>query len=82
VIALDLGVITFLTGFDTEGNGFRIGKYGMNALQRKLLRADTIQEQRDGTNREEKDSERKSKKNADLVLLQVQRDHASKSQAI
>ncbi len=43
VIALDPGVRTFLTGFDTEGNGFKFGKYGMNALQRKLLRIDSIQ---------------------------------------
>lgn len=104
--------------FDAKGNGFRFGKYGMKALQKKLLRTYSIQssidqktngpfeynhkrrqnmrkamkrvfcklknqvryayhriskllcesydavlhEQRDVTNREEKDSERKSKK--------------------
>jgi hypothetical protein len=34
---------TFLNGFDIEGNRFKFGNYGMNAIQRKLLRADTIQ---------------------------------------
>jgi hypothetical protein len=37
VITLDRGMRTFLTGLDTEGN------YGMNALRKKLLRADSIQ---------------------------------------
>jgi hypothetical protein len=27
-IGPDQGVMTFLTGFDTEGNGFKFGKYG------------------------------------------------------
>jgi putative transposase len=43
IIALDPGVRTFLTGFDTEGNGIKFGKYGINAIHRKLLRADSIQ---------------------------------------
>ncbi len=43
VIALDPSVRTFLTGFDTEGNGFKFGKYGVNSLQKKLLRAHSIQ---------------------------------------
>ncbi len=43
IIAFDQGVRTFLTGFDTEGNGFKFRKYGINVLQKKLLRADKIQ---------------------------------------
>jgi hypothetical protein len=43
VITLDPSVRTFLSGVDTEGNGFKIRKYGMNSLQRKLLRVDSIQ---------------------------------------
>jgi hypothetical protein len=43
VIALDADVRTFLTGFGTESNGFKFGKYAMNAFQKKLLRVDSIQ---------------------------------------
>jgi transposase len=43
IIAIDPDIRTFLTGFDTEGNGFKFGKYGINVLQKKLLRADNIQ---------------------------------------
>jgi hypothetical protein len=43
LIILDPDMRTFLTGFDTEGNGFKFGKYSMNALQKKLLREDIIQ---------------------------------------
>ncbi len=43
IIALDPGIRTVLTGFDTEDNGFKFVKYGINVLQKKLLRADMIQ---------------------------------------
>jgi putative transposase len=43
IIAFDQGVRVFLTGFDTEGNGFKFRKYGINVLQKKLLRVDKIQ---------------------------------------
>jgi transposase len=43
IIAFDPGLRTFLTRFDKEGSGFKFGKYRMNTIQRKLLRADAIQ---------------------------------------
>jgi hypothetical protein len=43
VIAHDPVVRAFFTGFNAEGNAFMFGKYGMNALQRNLLRAVSIQ---------------------------------------
>ncbi len=42
VIALDSGVTTFLTGFDTKSNGFKFGKYGINLIERQLFRADNL----------------------------------------
>jgi putative transposase len=41
-IALDPGVRTYLTGFDTRGNGFKFGKYGINLIERELFRADSL----------------------------------------
>jgi transposase len=37
VIALDPGVRTFLTGFDTKGNGFKFGKYGIKSYRKRIV---------------------------------------------
>jgi hypothetical protein len=42
IIAIEPEIRTFLTGFHTEDNGLNIGKYGINVLQKKLLKADNI----------------------------------------
>jgi hypothetical protein len=36
-------LLSIVTEFDTEGNRFKFDKYGINVLQKKLLRADNIQ---------------------------------------
>jgi putative transposase len=67
VIALDPGVRTFLTGFDTKDNGFKFGKYGMNFMERELFRADNL------------NSEMNQKENGKLVHNHKRRQNMKKA---